>query len=113
MIRGFIPFPKVNVIVRLEFELAHYDSAVQHFNHYPTRTPSISERHTSNDEYEIFVTAHIETAAEFITNKCKVPKETIAEKNEITRKKHFLKKCQCTETLESLTNAYKKRTSVK
>ena len=25
--------PKVNVIVRLEFELAYYDSAVQRFNH--------------------------------------------------------------------------------
>ena len=30
--------PKVNVIAWLEFELAYYDSAVQHFNHY-TRTP--------------------------------------------------------------------------
>ena len=42
--RGFIPFPrvfcpKVNVIARLEFELAHYDSAVQRFSHYTTRTP--------------------------------------------------------------------------
>ena len=26
--------PKVNIIVRLEFELAYYDSTVQHFNHY-------------------------------------------------------------------------------
>ena len=31
--------PKVNVIVRLEFELAYYDSAVQRFIHYATRTP--------------------------------------------------------------------------
>ena len=30
--------PKVNVIVRLEFELAYYDSVVLHFNHYTTRT---------------------------------------------------------------------------
>ena len=30
---------KVNVIVRLEFELAYYDSAVHRFNHYTTRTP--------------------------------------------------------------------------
>ena len=31
--------PKVNVIARLEYELAYYDSAVHHFNHYTTRTP--------------------------------------------------------------------------
>ena len=29
----------MNVIERLEFELAYYDSAVQHFNHYTTRIP--------------------------------------------------------------------------
>ena len=31
--------PKVNVIARLEYELAYYDSAVQRFNHYTSRTP--------------------------------------------------------------------------
>ena len=31
--------PKVNVIARLEFELAYYDSAVHRFNHYTMRTP--------------------------------------------------------------------------
>ena len=30
--------PKVNVIARLEYELAYYDSAVHPFNHYTTRT---------------------------------------------------------------------------
>ena len=40
-IRRFIPFPKVNVITRLKFELAYYDSAVQRFNHLTTRTPSM------------------------------------------------------------------------
>ena len=30
--------PKVNVIARLEYELAYYDSAVHRFNHYATRT---------------------------------------------------------------------------
>ena len=44
-IRGFMPFsrsicPKVNVIVRQEFELAYYDLAVQRFNHYTTATPT-------------------------------------------------------------------------
>ena len=34
--------PKVNVIARLEYELAYYDSAVHRFNHYTTRTPWIS-----------------------------------------------------------------------
>ena len=29
----------MNVIVRLEYELAYYDSAVHSFNHYTTRTP--------------------------------------------------------------------------
>ena len=37
-IRGFIPFPKgicpkVNVIARLVYELAYYDSAVHRFNY--------------------------------------------------------------------------------
>ncbi len=31
--------PKVNVIARLDFELAYYDSEVHRFNHYTTRTP--------------------------------------------------------------------------
>ena len=31
--------PKVNVIARLEYELAYYDSAVHRFTHYATRTP--------------------------------------------------------------------------
>ena len=35
--------PKVNAIARLEYELAHYDSAVHRFNHYTTRTPE--DRH--------------------------------------------------------------------
>ena len=30
--------PKVNVIARLGYELAYYDSAVHRFNHYTTRT---------------------------------------------------------------------------
>ena len=32
--------PKVNVIARLEYELAYFDSAVNRFNHYTTRTPA-------------------------------------------------------------------------
>ena len=35
--------PKVNVIARLEYELAYYDSAVHRFNHYTTRTPPREE----------------------------------------------------------------------
>ena len=31
--------PKVNVIARLEYELAYYDSTIHRFNHYTTRTP--------------------------------------------------------------------------
>ena len=31
--------PKGNIKAQLEFELAYYDSAVQHFNHFTTRTP--------------------------------------------------------------------------
>ena len=30
---------KLNVIARLEYELAYYDSGVHRFNHYTTRTP--------------------------------------------------------------------------
>ena len=32
--------PKVNVIARLDFEIAFYDSEVHRFNHYIARTPS-------------------------------------------------------------------------
>ena len=31
----------MNVIARLEYELAYYDSAVHRFNHYTTRTPLV------------------------------------------------------------------------
>ena len=31
----------MNVIARLEYELAYYDSAVQRFNHYTSRTPLV------------------------------------------------------------------------
>ena len=34
--------PKVNVIVRLEFELAYNDSTIHRFNHYTTRTPPVT-----------------------------------------------------------------------
>ena len=37
--------PKVNVIARLEYELAYYDSAVHRFNHYTTRTPPRENRY--------------------------------------------------------------------
>ncbi len=36
--------PKVNIIARLEYELAYYDSAVHRFNHYTTKTPALSKR---------------------------------------------------------------------
>ena len=40
--------PKVNVIARLEYELAYYDSAVHRFNYYTTRTP-----HANNTKAQI------------------------------------------------------------
>ena len=33
--------PKMNIIARLEYELAYYDSVVHRFNHYTTRTPPV------------------------------------------------------------------------
>ena len=39
----------MNVIARLEFELAYYDSAVHRFNHYTTRTPPFIFKPTSSD----------------------------------------------------------------
>ena len=38
--------PKVNVIARLEYELAYYDFAVHRFNHYTTRIPPKPNRKT-------------------------------------------------------------------
>ena len=40
--------PKVNVIARLEYELAYYDSAVPRFNHCTTRTPRLMELKVCN-----------------------------------------------------------------
>ena len=34
-----MPFPKVRVIARVEFELAYYDVIVQHVRHYGSVTP--------------------------------------------------------------------------
>ena len=44
--KGIHTFPngiclKVNFIARLEFKLVYYNSAVHHFNHYTTSTPSL------------------------------------------------------------------------
>ena len=43
----FLWQPKVNIIARLEYELAYYDSAVHRFNHYTTRTPQVRSRYLS------------------------------------------------------------------
>ena len=40
--------PKVNVIVRLEYELAYYHSAVHRFNHYTMWTPPQLKRYLLN-----------------------------------------------------------------
>ena len=40
--KGFIPF--LRIFVRLEFELAYYDSAIKRFNHYAIRTPPTAFR---------------------------------------------------------------------
>ena len=37
---GVHTFPEVNLIAQQEFELAYYDSAVQHFTHYTKGTPN-------------------------------------------------------------------------
>ena len=46
----------MNVIARLEYELAYYDSAVHRFNHYTTRTPpmttSVTNEYTSLQKYK-------------------------------------------------------------
>ena len=39
--KGFIHFSRVNILARLEFELTYYDSAVQRFNYYTTKTPCL------------------------------------------------------------------------
>ena len=33
----------MNIIARLEFELAYYDSTIQRLNHYTTKTPTKTE----------------------------------------------------------------------
>ena len=47
-IREFIPFPKgicskLNIIARLDFELAYLEARVQHFSHYVQRIPPLVE----------------------------------------------------------------------
>ena len=41
---------KVNIIARLDFKLAYYDSPVQRFNHYTTRTPTPSVVRAVHDD---------------------------------------------------------------
>ena len=53
----------MNIIARLEFELAYYDSAVHRFNHYASRTPPIISRVTSCHIGPIYMeTAYISVA---------------------------------------------------
>ena len=47
--------PKVNVIVRLEYELAYYDSTVQRFTHYTTRTPPWKNDH-GHHQHQVLIT---------------------------------------------------------
>ena len=48
--------PKVNVIARLEYELAYYDSAVNRFNHYTTRTPHTGDYFVAANFCEVLTT---------------------------------------------------------
>ena len=43
----------MNVIARLEYELAYYDSAVHRFNHYTTRTPAKAFGYGIHDLYSV------------------------------------------------------------
>ena len=45
--------PKVNIIVRLEFELAYYDCAVQRFNYYTMKTPPHPVIHARRGNFKI------------------------------------------------------------
>ena len=51
--------PKVTVRARVEYELAYYDSAVNRFNHYTTRTPPNEIEYmmlANSDDYDMRVT---------------------------------------------------------
>ena len=49
----------MNVIARLEYELAYYDSAVHRFNHYTTGTPPKEEMGKSMKPRSQILTCHI------------------------------------------------------
>ena len=51
--------PKVNVIARLEYELAYYDSTVYRINHYTSRTPPINlEFHQLDHKFYKYIPAY-------------------------------------------------------
>ena len=45
--------PEVNVIARLEFELAYYDVAVQHNSHHATGTPCCTKLSTKIVDFAV------------------------------------------------------------
>ena len=54
---------KVNVIAQLEFELVHYDVAVQHFSHYVTETSTLcakTENYISISGERLLITSNPE-----------------------------------------------------
>ena len=42
----------MNIIARLEYELAYYDSAIHRFNHYTTRTPPLFTNPSARAGYD-------------------------------------------------------------
>ena len=81
--------------------------------------PRISERHSPNDEYENFVSTHIEAAAESIpTNqraKCKVPWEATTGKKQDNIKKAslFNKRNPTNAIVQKLKKAQRELTHIK
>ena len=75
----------MNVIVRLEYELAYYDSAVHRFNHYTTRTPILEGVRAKNlqatlifvDFTKAFDSIHRGNMEEILLA-YGIPKETVA-----------------------------------
>ena len=81
----------MNVIARLEYELAYYDSAVHRFNHYTTRTPKLLNGETKSFDivaevlqedmlapflFIIWLDSVLQTSIDLIKENCFILKKT-------------------------------------
>ena len=91
----------MNVIARLEYELAYYDSAVHRFNHYTTRTPHSGQ--VSHEEFDQQEQKHKRDETQNTEKQTLLEPSTNVNTNERNKEK-LISKIEKKKTLPSLKN---------